>query len=741
LTILVECPMNVFSPAIDPIAPWPAVALVAALVVGLTLLAYRRKLRGASGRWRWVALGLRLAAVALCVLAALRPSLLVLQKVKQTATVLFLTDVSASMGLGGEAGGKTRLEAARQTLETGLDALKGLGPDIVPKTLVFDGEVRELKPDERLEAKGRQTAVGTALDEAVRRYAATKILRVVLLGDGASNTGPDPVFIAETLRNQNIPVVTVGFGSESGGPENRDVAVRDLEAGPIVYARTQLEVFAKLDVRGYPNAELEVELRAEGKADPVARGRVTVPPNATELNVRGLKWTPETAGETKLELSVKPQRGEVLLTNNTSSTFVTVLKGGISVLYIQGPSSPWEKKYLVRALDASEKIQVQYVGLHEPARPDFDAELVPGKYDVIILGDLPAEFLSRDQHRLLAESVRRGAGLMMLGGRSSFGDGGWAGSEIADVLPVEIHPGDGQLEPEGGIKVVPNPLGLDSYVLRVASTRAESQRLWESLPPIGGANRFDEKRAARVWALSPQGDPLIVAQDVGKSRTLAFGGETWPWYRYSDESRLLHLNFWRNTILWLAHKEDEGENQVRIELDRRRVALGQKLDISATARDGRGQPIDGVEFKTTVTRIEPVGGQAEPLTLQRQGEGARGDFLATADPGTYKVEVTATKGSEPIGTASARFLVYDDDRELRRTAADLALLRAVAQASDGEYLAPEQLEAYLRKLDKEVVADYSTQNEVRLWDNWPFLLIFTALLTAEWWLRKRHGWV
>jgi hypothetical protein len=24
---------------------------------------------------------------------------------------------------------------------------------------------------------------------------------------------------------------------------------------------------------------------------------------------------------------------------------------------------------------------------------------------------------------------------------------------------------------------------------------------------------------------------------------------------------------------------------------------------------------------------------------------------------------------------------------------------------------------------------------------WPFLLIFTALITLEWWLRKRHGWV
>ena len=38
----------------------------------------------------------------------------------------------------------------------------------------------------------------------------------------------------------------------------------------------------------------------------------------------------------------------------------------------------------------------------------------------------------------------------MLGGRSSFGAGGWASTELARILPVEIRPGDGQIEPEGG---------------------------------------------------------------------------------------------------------------------------------------------------------------------------------------------------------------------------------------------------------------------------------------------------
>ena len=331
---------------------------------------------------------------------------------------------------------------------------------------------------------------------------------------------------------------------------------------------------------------------------------------------------------------------------------------------------------------------------------------------------------------------------MMLGGRASFGSGGWTGTEIADILPVEIHPGDGQLEPEGGIKVVPNPLGLDSYVLRLAPTAAENRALWESLPPLVGTNRFDAKLAGRVWAQTPQNDPVIVALETGRGRTLAFGGETWPWARnlFDDRARTAHLNFWRNAILWLSHKEDEGENQVRLELDRRRVALGQKLELTATARDAKGQPILDAVFNTVVTRSE-AGSKPENLSLARQGDSSRGSFLPVSDPGEYKVEVTATREGQSIGTASARFLVYDDDREMRRTAADLASLRAIAKASEGAYLAPEQLEKYLRDLKSEVVPDYTTQREVRLWDTWPFLLAFATLLTLEWFIRKKHGWV
>ena len=114
---------------------------------------------------------------------------------------------------------------------------------------------------------------------------------------------------------------------------------------------------------------------------------------------------------------------------------------------------------------------------------------------------------------------------------------------IARVLPVNLHPGDGQLEPEGGIKFVPNPNALDDYVLQVGPSRTETARIWDALPPLSGTNRFGSpKPAARILGQTAGGapEPVLLSMDTGRSRVLAFGGETWVWARASDEGRLAH---------------------------------------------------------------------------------------------------------------------------------------------------------------------------------------------------------
>lgn len=736
------------TPTINPIAPWPLIAVASLVILGLTLWAYRLRLRETSGGWRWVALGLRVAAVILCVLAALRPAMLVMQTIKQDVALVFLLDSSSSMGITDEANSRSRFAAARETLDQARQAVDDLGPKLQVQTYRFDSSIREFEPTETAPPDGPATAVGDALDEALKRTSGTRLLSVVLLSDGTSNDGLPPLLAAQRLKAQQVPVVAVGFGSENIGDASRDLVARDLVAGPTVFVKNQPAIRGTVGARGFPNQDVEVELYVEDQPTPVATKTVRVRDPNEVLSIQDLKWIPDRPGETRLTLKVKPKDDELVPTNNEISTYVSVQSGGLSVLYLAGPGTVWEQKFITRSLDSAQEVQVTLRMLRGPgALPD--EELASGLYDVILLGDLPAEFLSPLQHRLIKQAVEQGAGLMMLGGRSSFGAGGWANTAVADVLPTSIHAGDGQIEPEGGLKVVPDFSALDNFVLRLGSSPVETQQIWENLPSIPGINELGRARDSAVIlarAGEGSGPPVLVIQEVARGRSLAFAGETWPWARdilNGEASLEAHRKFWRQVILWLAHKEDDGSEEVRLALDRRRVGVSQRLDLTVRARDAEGNPMTDVQFETRVERLDAPEGEAtsDPVDVFNQGEESRGFYLASGEPGEYRATVVGRRNGVEIGRDTARFLVYRDDREMENPAADFALLRQLAEMTGGQTLAPEQLGKYLGSLDAEDLTDTVVQKEVRIWDNWPFLLIFVGLLTAEWWLRKRHGWV
>ncbi len=734
--------------SLKPIFPWPVVVLISLAVLGLTIWAYQQKFRGTAGRWRWVAFGLRMAAVLMCLFAALRPSLLIDEKKKQDSLIYFLIDGSASMTFTDEAGGKSRWSVAQKALEDGVKQVEGRSKQLTIKSLRFDNELHDYKGDDPQPPDGHETALGTILLAAVKDAQGGRVSSIVLISDGASNGGLiSPLIAAQQLKAQQVPVLTVGVGSVDAGKNSADVAARDLIAGPTVFVKNRPEIRGIVGTRGFGGKTIEVDLFVEGDTRPVDTQTIKVPDGADVVPVTGLKYVPDTMGEKRLTMKVKPPRGEpeLLATNNEVSTYLDVLKGGLKVLYIQGPDFSFEPKFLIRGIDPAREINTELRVIREPARGNTgllnDADFAPGAYDVYILGGVPADHFTRNQIGLLHRAINNGAGLMMLGGRSSFGEGGWGNTDINKDLPSDVGPNDGEVNPgDEGVKVEPNVGGLDSYVLRLGTTPEDSKRVWNLLAPITGYNRLGRPKAgANVLATSGRDPVMIAMDDVGRGRSLEFGGETWPWARTERDA---HARFWRQVILWLARRENKGEDQIKIKLEARRVAVGQKLDLAASARDGKNEPILDAQYDATFTPVKngKAEGKAEPILLAPQGDEQKGPIFANVAPGEYEVNVKGKRAGREFATARARFMVYQDDRELENPAADPALLRQIAETTGGTSLQSEELSKHLKDLGPEP-AEYVQQVDRRLWDNWPFFLIFTALLTAEWALRKSKGWV
>ena len=107
------------------------------------------------------------------------------------------------------------------------------------------------------------------------------------------------------------------------------------------------------------------------------------------------------------------------------------------------------------------------------AFPKSRAELF--QYRAIVLGSIEASFFTHDQLAMLADFVNvRGGGLLMLGGRRSFAEGGYAGTPLAQVMPVVIS---GDAVPDSltlfaDLKVALTPPGASHAVAQVAATPA-----------------------------------------------------------------------------------------------------------------------------------------------------------------------------------------------------------------------------------------------------------------------------
>lgn len=748
--------------SLNPVGGYWLVGIASAFLLALLAIGPQRD--RVSARRRRTLLALRTLIILLLIAAMVRPTLVWTETTKQSATLVMLIDRSRSMLVGDAVGKRTRWDALRATLDDALPALKELQQDLEIKLYTFDRETQSVEfANGKLELEktpaGEETAIGAALETILRQEAGKRLAGVIVLGDGAQRAiaprDVAPQIPARRLADLGFKLYAVAFGQARGLGEARDVAIVDMLANQTVFVKNPLAVTGTARIEGYAGKPIPLQLLMEtspggGKMATVATSRVTAKESGERLPVH-LVYEPQVPGEFKVTLKFDPQPGELVTTNNQISTFVTVLKGGLNVLYLNGSLLP-EQKFLRRALDASPEIKVDYLYIRADkpqTRPDDLAErFQPGKYDVYLIGDLDSAALTKEDMAALAKAVDGGSGFMMLGGLHSFGPGGYGQTSLAEVLPIQIDRFERQdfdekvrqdLHLAGPQQMIPTQSG-ETQSLMLLAARAKNKATWAALPPLDGANRLGKvKPGALVLAESQNKAPLLVAKEFGRGRVLAFAGDsTWrQWWMRGFETP--HKRFWRQTILWLARKDEAAEGKVWIKLDQRRYGPGGRVEFTAGAETAEGEPITDARFEAEVILPDK---QRRPAQIRGQGSEAIGSFIGTQDSGDYTLVVTATRASQNLGTAQARFLVYDQDLELDNPAADRHLLDSLASMTRGKSIPPERLSKLLGQMKEETKElDVETQVKDTLYDNWPFLLVVVGVMCGEWYLRKRWGLV
>lgn len=741
-----------------------AIALVALLLIGPVY----RKL---SWNRRGILLGLRVGIILLLLLALLRPARVSTTTKPQTGVMMVLVDRSRSMGMPSGGSNSSRWDAQRNSLDAASGALAEVAEQFDVKVYTYDSKLAPLdfanstfawpaKPE------GPETDIGTNLADATRRELGRRILGVVLLGDGVQTSLEPRVETQEAARELarlGAPLYTVVFGPIGDSSQARDVAIDYLQDQYTVFVKNEVVIKGLMRVTGFTNQEIPVELiieDASGNQEKLGPQRVLVKGEGQQVEV-SFPYTPTKAGQYKLILRALPQPGELVTKNNELHSFLNVLDGGLRVLYLEGDLRP-EQKFLRRSLNDSPDIDVDFQWIDHRNRDKWPVDLgdlfVNPKFDVLIIGDLDSAALGEQNLKAIEKAIAnkgnspQGRGFAMLGGFHSFGAGGYQSTPLANLLPVTM---DRFLRQDFGKPIapqlhVPGPLPMqpaaDHPLVRLAAP-ADNAAVWSKLPPLRGANRFDDVKESAQTVLKSGQTPLLVRGQYGDGRVLAFAGDsTWQWWMRGHEAE--HRRFWRQLILWLAQRQEDSKSDVWVRLRQRRFNPGAKVAFEVGAKSPTGDEIAGATFTATITKPD---GQTTTARLTKEaGQQWNGLFSETTQPGDYRLTIEAKANGQAIGTpAQTQFLVFDQDLELASQSADADLMARLANLTKdagGRAVPPEQLTALFREIKAQPrEAEIEVQTKWQLGDTsldaWSFFLLFLGLLTGEWFLRKKWGLV
>lgn len=765
----------------------PAILLIAAALAMLAWNLSRGRPRGWAGVVAPVLKSLGIVLLGVCLVEPLytgtRP---------RPGSNLFLVvaDTSRSLQLTNPGERDSRGAGVQKRLAPDAEWLTRLGQDFDVRRYTFDSSVQPVEDFSKLKFEGESSSIATTLASLRDRFRGQPVAGILLLSDGNATDLADDAGDWKSLP----PVYPVKVASAQ---ESLDVSVSGVSVTQTNFDAAPVTIQAEFAAKAVAGKKIIARVLDEAGKEVERR---TLAADGKRLSERFL-IKPEKPGisfyqvEAALEGEENRKPGEftsqeATLANNRR--YATVDRGGgpFRVLYVGGTPN-WEYKFLRRSVESDDEVKL--VGLLRVAKkePKFnflsrggertnplfrgfgndkdetaeqydepvlirlgaeDQEELKGgfpkssedlfRYHAIVLDDIEAAFFNQDQLSLIERFVsQRGGGLLMLGGKDSFAEGGYVRTPVGDMLPVYLDraapsetPGEHRLK-----------LTREGWVqpwVRVKANEQEEEKRLATMPPFRSFNRIESiKPGASVLAEveTEEGGsrPALAVQPFGRGRVGSILiGDLWRWELKRDEPKDSDFEkSWRQTVRWLV-----ADVPQRVEVDvKRKTGPGlAPVDLVIRTRDKEYAPLDNATI--TVAVRTPEGREIQ--LVAEASDRTPGEYVASFAPrvaGTYRAEIKATgaDGSE-VGGRSTGWAVEPETEEFSRLTGNEALLTRMARESGGEVLSPDGLRDFVTSLPNRkipVVENWTYP----LWHQWSVATLAMVCLIGEWGLRRMKG--
>ena len=710
---------------------WMMFGVILAFLAALVVLFIRR-----PGNMNWLQLGsigfIQLLMLTVVMVVVWQPALVSERLLSGENAVAIMLDTSGSMTFN--EGGTTRMDQAQSLLTP--ESLEEIADIYTILPYGFSATANTLDSFSTLPEPGVATNLGQSILQTLRQATGASLGAVILVSDGADNSGAISQAEMSEIAAYGVPVHSVGLGRENI-PE-------DLELTEVL-----------LPEKALPGTTLSA--RVGILHDQGGTARIKVYDGDTFLSTEEIALSDEQnmtlafidievpePGQLDLRFTLDPIDNESNLANNTRARVVDVEESRYKVLYVEGEPR-WEYKFMQRALNDDPSIQLSTLlkvtpnkyyrqGIESPEQlengfPTERAELFD--YDALIIGSLNAAELTNEQQEMIRDFVsERGGSFMMLAGLNGLGLGGWGETVVNEILPSRLNAEEAAFIREKA-PVALTDSGRLAPMLQFSDSESENDRLWSELPEVADYQQIGPLRPAATTLLGVNVEgriqPLLVTQPYGRGQSyiLATGG-TWRWQMSLPVADMRHETFWRQlTRALVANSPRPFELSSLIE--------NEEIKVRAQVRDPDSEENQGLAISAVVSseNNDVVSLELQPVS------GQPGVYEAGFKPeqtGLYSIDAISRVG-ETLVSSSTTAVRYDQGQEIFNVRQNKPLLERVAQVTGGQYWTPEQWNEIPEAISYST-AGITEQQISYLWDAPFFFLLLILLKTLEWLLRR-----
>ncbi|MET4083671.1 hypothetical protein ABIB40_003643 [Pedobacter sp. UYP30] len=561
--------------------------------------------------------------------------------------------------------------------------------------------------------KAKLTDADAFLKKIKEEYINRNVGAVILATDGIFNKGANPLYGLQGLKS---PVYTIALGDTI---PKRDAVITSLNYSNIVYLNDSFTAEVQVKVFDGDGETAQLSLVYNGKV--VQKQSVAVKGKAFVKTIP-IKVKADRVGLQKFTIEIAPLKNEITTKNNSQTFYVEVIDGSQKVLLAAAAPHP-DLAVLKEAISSNKHFEVTL------ALADKLNNIKLQGFDVIILYQLPdasnlyTTFISNLQ------AIRKPL-WFILGGQTNL-----AGfNQMQNAVSLNLA--------NGGLQEIYPVKGQNFTNFSLAqSDEKVISGLDPLLSPFGRLNVSANTTAVldqRIGKIDTKLPLLFFANENDQKLGFLLGEGLWRW-KLNEAQSVDSTGFVKDliskTIQYLAVKDDK--RRFRIVPSKPNYEESEEVYLNATLYNKSYQPINEPEVNLVLKNQQ---GKNFNYVFSKSALGYQLN-IGNLPPGSYSFTGNTLLGKEKL-LAIGGFYVTPLLAEYRQTTADHRLLNAMAQQSGGKMFMPKNLLQIVNEVSKNdniKTVSYEDRRYVELINVKWLLALILALLSTEWFLRKRNG--